>query len=148
VRPLFALFLPACGTVPWPKNDLGDQRTLRGALSRFLFGDDPCRLARASVAHGFWKPELWRRHAELLAPILDGRGGRSANACCAPSCRHVSYTVLSPSDAREHQRQRFLPSERASDLMDEVRLQISKIGACPLRALLTTTAREPRSRVW
>src|ERR1700712_350034 len=45
-----------------------------------------------------------------------------------------------PSDAREHQRQRFLPSERASDLMDEVRLQISKIGAWPLRAPLTTTA--------
>jgi hypothetical protein len=33
-----------------------------------------------------------------------------------------------PSDAREHQRQRFLPSERASDLTNEVRLQISKIG--------------------
>jgi hypothetical protein len=142
VRPLFALFLLACGTVPWLENNLGDQRTLRRALSRFLAGDDPCRLARASVAHGYCKPELWRRHAGAVAPILDGRGGRSANACCAPSRRHVSYILL-PSKRCAGASASALSSKRACFGFDErgAAANLEDRGVCPLRALLTTTAR-------
>jgi hypothetical protein len=125
---------------PLAVNNLGDQRTFRKALSRFLVGDDPCRLARASVAHGFWKPKLRRRHAGVAGPY-PRRTGRQISECLL---RAISSSCFVHRAVFQAMRGNISVSAffQASVLRtNEVRLRISKIGACPLKALLTTTAR-------